>query len=164
MSSSTTSHKISVRTSSTPTATGSPSAVPRPSTVRFTATTIGQSESATVDLVNNGTAPLTVTSAQIAQGGDATDFTVTSNICNGQTVAAGASCTVTVEFTPTAAGDATASLTFIDNADPTTQQVELFGTGEAQAPPTTTPTTVTTPTTPTNPSSGQTTTQPAPLQ
>ena len=162
VSSSTTRHKISVRTSSTPTTSGSPSAVPRPSAVRFSATTIGQSESATVDLVNNGTAPLTATSAQIAQGRDATDFTVTSNGCNGQTVAAGASCTVTVEFTPTAAGDATASLTFSDNADPTTQQVELFGTGEAQAPPTTTPTTVTT--TPTNPSSGQTATQPAPLQ
>jgi hypothetical protein len=85
-------------------------------------------------------------------------------MCVGQTVAAGASCTVTVEFTPTAAGDTTASLTFTDNADPTTQQVQLFATGVAQAPPPTTSTTATTPTTPTNPSSGQTATQPPPLQ
>ena len=147
--SSTTSHSTSVQVTTSGTPATAPSAVPRPRAITFPATTIGQSAPMEVDLVNNGPGSLTVTSAQIS---DTSEFTVASNTCAGQ-VAADTLCTVTVDFTPTASGAASAVLTFSDDADPPTQQVPLAGTGQPQA------RSGTGTTTPTTPSSG-TATQP----
>jgi hypothetical protein len=148
--SSTTSHSTSVHVTTSATPATAPNAFPRPRAITFPATTIGQSATMEVDLVNNGPGPLTVTSAQIS---DTSEFTVASNTCAGQ-VAAATLCTVTVDFTPTAAGSATTVLTFTDDADPPTQQVPLAGTGQPQQ-----ATSGTGTTTPTTPSSG-TATQP----
>lgn len=43
-------------------------------------------------------------------GADASEFTVTADSCDGAPLAGGASCTVTVRFEPTSAGDKTAAL------------------------------------------------------
>jgi hypothetical protein len=51
-----------------------------------------------------------------------------TNTC-GSSVAAGASCTISVKFTPTATGKQTGTLTIVDNAG--TQTVALSGTGTA---------------------------------
>ena len=76
----------------------------------------------TLTLTNKGTGaltPLTIT----ASG----DFTQTNN-CAGS-VAAGAGCTISVTFTPTAPGNRTGTLTLTDNASNSPQTVTLSGTG-----------------------------------
>ena len=73
-------------------------------------------------LTNTGSAPLTISS--IAINGD---FAQT-NAC-GTSVAAGASCTITVTFTPTAAGTRSAMVTITDNATDSPHTVALSGTG-----------------------------------
>jgi hypothetical protein len=82
----------------------------------------------TVMLLNTGNAKLNVTNVTIA-GTNSSDFTQTNNC--GATVAAGASCTLSVTFTPTVAGSETGTLTITDNASPATQTVSLTGTGVA---------------------------------
>ena len=77
----------------------------------------------TVKLTNTGTAALNI--ASIVTSGD---FAISAKTC-GATVAVGASCTVSVKFTPTAIGTRSGALTFTDNASPTTQTVTLTGTG-----------------------------------
>jgi hypothetical protein len=88
----------------------------------------------TVTLTNGGTAPLVVSAVAIA-GADPGDFAVDGAPCV-TTLAAGASCTVTVTFTPTAPGSRGASLTFTDNSGGVAgsqQGVGLSGTGTAPA-------------------------------
>ncbi|WP_329133750.1 choice-of-anchor D domain-containing protein [Streptomyces sp. NBC_01476] len=75
-----------------------------------------------VTVTNTGTAAAGVSS--VATSGD---FTQT-NTC-GTSVAAGASCTVSVKFTPTAAGARTGSLTITGNASNSPTTVALAGTG-----------------------------------
>src|SRR5258708_16556784 len=47
----------------------------------------------------------------------------------GSSVAAGASCTISVKFTPTAAGTRTGTLTLTDNASNSPQTISLTGIG-----------------------------------
>jgi hypothetical protein len=80
----------------------------------------------TATLTNSGSG--TVNIASITPSGD---FAVTNN-CGG-TVAAGANCTLSVTFTPTAAGARTGSITVVDNASTSPQTVSLSGTGTSPA-------------------------------
>lgn len=59
------------------------------------------------------------------------DYAQTNNC--GTSLAAGASCTVNVTFTPTTTGSRTGTLTIADNASNSPQTVSLSGTGVAQA-------------------------------
>jgi FG-GAP-like repeat/Abnormal spindle-like microcephaly-assoc'd, ASPM-SPD-2-Hydin len=77
-----------------------------------------------VFLSSGGNAPVTITN--VAASGD---FAQT-NTCGGS-VAAGASCTISVTFTPTATGNRTGTLTITDNAPGSPQVVNLTGTGIA---------------------------------
>lgn len=79
----------------------------------------------TVTLTNH--AKVAVTFSSVAASGP---FAVASNTC-ASSVAAGATCTVGVTFTPIAAGTATGALTFTDSALNTPQTVALAGTGTA---------------------------------
>ncbi|HEV2207408.1 MAG TPA: choice-of-anchor D domain-containing protein [Verrucomicrobiae bacterium] len=85
------------------------------------------SASMTTTLSNTGTAALTIAS-MVATG----DFAQTNN-CAGS-VAAGASCTITVAFTPTATGSRSGAITITDNnngVNGSTQTVTLSGMGTA---------------------------------
>jgi FG-GAP-like repeat/Abnormal spindle-like microcephaly-assoc'd, ASPM-SPD-2-Hydin/FG-GAP repeat len=88
----------------------------------------------TVTVANTtGTAALTITSITLS-GTNASDYAQT-NTC-GTSVAAGASCTISVTFTPGAEGTRTATLTVTDNTGGTsgsTQTASLTGTGVAPA-------------------------------
>ena len=82
----------------------------------------------TTTLTNSSTtATLAITSIGIA-GTGAADFTQTANTC-GATLAPGASCHVSLTFTPSATGASTAILTFTDGAQNSPQNVSLTGTG-----------------------------------
>jgi sugar lactone lactonase YvrE len=79
-----------------------------------------------VVVTNSGNAPLGLPTIR-AEGPNSLDFTVTS-AC-GKTLAASASCTVTVAFTPSAIGARSASLLFNDLVANAPQTVTLAGTG-----------------------------------
>ena len=82
------------------------------------------SSSQTVTLANTGNGPLTITNIST------TGSFPQTNSC-GTTVAASASCTITVSFAPGATGQASGMLTISDNAADSPQTVSLTGTGTA---------------------------------
>jgi Beta-propeller repeat/HYDIN/CFA65/VesB-like, Ig-like domain len=82
----------------------------------------------TVTLRDYGTAPITLTSV----AADA-PFAATDN-CGGTVAPGGASCTITVTFTPTVTGQVTGNLTITDNASGGTQTVALTGNGTTPGP------------------------------
>jgi archaellum component FlaF (FlaF/FlaG flagellin family) len=88
----------------------------------------------TVTLTNNHSLALSISSIAIS-GTNAADFSQ-SNTCPGGSsqLSAGASCTISVTFSPSANGARSASLTFTDNAAGSPQSVALSGTGAAAAP------------------------------
>jgi hypothetical protein len=99
----------------------------------FGSATVGAASAAqTVTLSNSGTAPLTLTSLVSSS----TAFKITGGTCSaGGSVAAAATCTVTMTFNPVAAGTASGTLTIAHNASPTTSTVALSGSGTAAAAP-----------------------------
>ncbi len=114
-----------------------------PSSLKFPSTKVGSSSAAkVVTLKNTGNATLKINNGGITiSGTNASSFTDTTTC--GATVAAGASCTISVTFTPTTSGSLTASLNVADNAAGSPQSVALSGTGTASAPTATlTPTTL----------------------
>ncbi len=81
-----------------------------PTPYAFTATTVGQNATAMPFVVSNtGNGSSGVLSTALS-GANATDFGITSDGCNGQTLAPGASCTIDVQFTPASRGSRAASL------------------------------------------------------
>jgi len=78
----------------------------------------------TVTLTNSQTVSLNFSSIVISA-----NFAISSNTC-GASIAAGASCTVGVTFSPTAKGTVNGTLTFNDNAANSPQTVSLTGTGK----------------------------------
>jgi F5/8 type C domain/Pectate lyase superfamily protein/Abnormal spindle-like microcephaly-assoc'd, ASPM-SPD-2-Hydin len=93
-----------------------------PSSLTFAGTIVGQSAATqTVTVTNSGTTSATV-SAVSATG----DYSQT-NTCS--TVAVGASCTVTVKFTPTTSGTRTGTVTLTSNANNSPTSISLTGSG-----------------------------------
>jgi YVTN family beta-propeller protein len=111
-----------------------------PSPLAFGNQTQGKTSSAmTLTITNTGTANLTITT--VTPGGtNMADFPVGTDTCSNATVAAGKTCTVSVEFEPSTTASETATLTFADNVSGSPQTVNLTGTGVA---PVATPTTTT---------------------
>ncbi len=87
---------------------------------------ISTSTSLPTTLTNSGGSTLSIASIGIT-GTNAGDFSQT-NTC-GPTLAAGANCTITVKFSPTATGARTASVSISDNAPNSPHTVSLTGTG-----------------------------------
>jgi hypothetical protein len=85
----------------------------------------------TTTLTNSGPAPLNISSI-VVTGTNASDFTQT-NTC-GTSVLPGASCTITVTFTPTQMGPRTASVTITDDAPGSPRSVSLSGIGVTSGP------------------------------
>jgi len=105
---------------------GTPAASLSTATLTFKKVLIGQtSPTQTVTLTNTGTATLNISSV-VAN----LDYHISANTC-GATLAAGANCSVSVTFAPTAKGARKGTLTFNDNAPNSPQTVALTGTGES---------------------------------
>jgi hypothetical protein len=79
-----------------------------------------------VQVTNSGSAPLTLSEIYLT-GVDYKEFSQSNN-CNA-IVAAGASCTITVTFTPKTVGKRSAFIGLIDTGGGTPQTVTLAGTG-----------------------------------
>ncbi len=106
---------------------GTPAASLSPGSLTFASQTVNTTSAAqSVTLTNSGSAALSLTSVAIS-GTNGSDFAQT-NTC-GSSVNANASCTISVTFTPTAAGTRTANVSITDNATGSPQTVSLTGTG-----------------------------------
>jgi hypothetical protein len=114
---------VSLSGTGTGTSSGSATLSASPTSVAFGSEAVGSTTAAQkVTITNTGSAAATVSSvtagAPFAQ----------TNTC-GTSIAAGASCTASVTFTPTAAGGASANLTVASNATNPSLTVALTGTG-----------------------------------
>jgi len=109
-----------------------------PTSLTFGSQNVGTTSLAqNVTLTNTGNAALSVASVGLT-GTDPGDFSQT-NAC-GSGVAAGANCSISVTFAPTAAGSRSASVSIADNASGSPQTISLSGTGvQPETPPGTYP-------------------------
>ena len=83
----------------------------------------------TVTVTNVGSVVVSFTGSGIVIAGtDPADYVISANTC-GPSLAAGASCTVSVRFMPTATGTRSATLQFNDDGGASPQSVALIGTG-----------------------------------
>src|SRR5204862_3247375 len=78
-----------------------------------------------VTLINTRNATLTFSGSFLISG----NFAFGGLGTCGSTVAAGANCTISVKFTPTATGTRTGAVTLNDNAPNTPQKISLSGSG-----------------------------------
>ena len=93
---------------------------------------VGTSSSpVTFTLHNLGTADLHVSTATLGSPNPG-QFTISNDLCSGQTVAPAGTCTVDVAFAPTSVGAKTASLDIASDATNGTVSVPLSGTGTAR--------------------------------
>ena len=107
------------------TGTGTAPAIQLSSTALSFSTTFGTAAAAQIlTVTNSGSAAATISGITIG-GPNATSFAETNNCA---TLAAGASCSVTVNLTATAAASYSASLSIADNAANSPQSVSLSGT------------------------------------
>jgi trimeric autotransporter adhesin len=105
-----------------------PALTASPSSLDFGTVLIGTAAAPqTITIRNTGNAA--TTPASTVTGAGASDFAVTVNGCNGRSLTAGASCTLTVAFSPTAAGvrSATVAVTGTGGAS---ASARLSGTGQ----------------------------------
>lgn len=100
-----------------------------PSTPSFPATTQGTSSAPqTISVVNSGNAALQISSVSLG-GSNASEFSLSSN-CTAP-LAPAASCSVSVVFSPVAAGQSAAMLTVTDDAPGSPQSASISGTAVA---------------------------------
>ncbi|PYV24595.1 MAG: hypothetical protein DMG24_11040 [Acidobacteria bacterium] len=110
---------------------GSPAASLSPTSLTFSSQSVGTTSPAqAVMLSNSGSAALSITSIAMS-GANSGDFAAT-NTC-GNSLAASASCTINVTFTPATSGTRSAALTVTDNASGSPQTVSLTGTGTSSS-------------------------------
>jgi sugar lactone lactonase YvrE len=94
------------------------------SSFNYPAVTVGTTSGPRTETLTNHSGAAIAISSVVASAG----FNVASNNC-GTSIAAGASCSVNVTFTPKATGTVTGTLTFTDAAVNSPQVVTLTGTG-----------------------------------
>ena len=97
----------------------------------FGSTAVGSPISETYTIANSGNAALTLGQVSIG-GSNASDFTVTSQ--PGTSVAAGSSTTFTVQFSPTAVGTRTATVSFSEDDSSATSPFTFAISGVTAAP------------------------------
>ena len=115
--------------------TAGPAASLSPASLTFPTETVGTSStSESSTLRNSGSAPLTISGIGVA-GADAGDY-AEANDCPSApaTLAPSSACTISVTFTPSAAGTRSGSVRVTDDAGGSPQTVALSGTGAVAAP------------------------------
>jgi hypothetical protein len=99
-----------------------------PSTVEFGSVTIGSTSSArSFTVTNDGSLPTTI-GTLLVSGGEASEFPLAGGTCAGATLAAGATCSVSVSFKPGGTGARTASMD-VAGSGGAAVSVALSGTG-----------------------------------
>ena len=97
----------------------------------FPAQLVGTTSSpSTITVTNTAVAPVIFAGAVAVLGADSNNFAV-SDTCHSAPLAAGATCTISITFMPSAAGDRTATLVIEDDALGSPQTIPLHATGLA---------------------------------
>ena len=106
---------------------GAPVATPSSAVVTFANAAVGTwAPSQTVTVTNTGSGPLNIAALSISNA----EFVASVNSCSaGATIAPGASCVITVQFKPSAAGMRLATITLAHNASPAVTTIALSGLG-----------------------------------
>jgi len=116
--------------------TGSPTITLSATSLTFPTTTVGQTSAPiTVTVSNTGSATATLSSILLT--GNATSFNQTATTC-GASLAASATCTLSIVFVPLASGNVSLLVTVVDNSgnvSGATQGLTLTGTGSSVAVP-----------------------------
>jgi hypothetical protein len=108
-----------------------PTATLTPSTYNYGTVNEGSNKSETFTLKNTSTSSYTLNISSITTTGTSKgDFVITTNTC-GATLAKSATCSITVEFSPSTAGAESATLTVDDNTSGGSTTAALSGTGNA---------------------------------
>jgi len=100
-----------------------------PGSLDFGTTNQGTSTSSPISVKNSGTAALHISSIAIT-GANTNDFSSTSPTCTAP-LAANSVCTISVTFTPLAAGLRTATVTLTDDAPDSPQRINVQGTANS---------------------------------
>jgi hypothetical protein len=117
-----------------PAEAAAPAVTLTPSSLTFASQATGTTSAAqTITATNTGTTSLFFNNVNTS--GDSLDFTIGTDDCIGTTLPAGASCTISVTFSPTTTGTRTANVLYTDNAANSPQSVPLTGTGTGTAVP-----------------------------
>lgn len=115
-------------------ASGTPGITLSPASLTFATQHTGTTSTPqTITATNSGTASLF--SNNVALSGNTLDFTIVDDECIGMTIAPGASCAISVTFSPTTTGTRAASVVYTDNAPNSPQSAALTGTGEGTTAP-----------------------------
>jgi len=85
----------------------------------------------TVTVTNSGGAPLQLLSAVLG-GFNASDFSISADTCSGS-IAPNSSCSISIVFSPLAAGVRSTTLTITDNASNSPQSIAISGTAAPSA-------------------------------
>jgi hypothetical protein len=97
----------------------------------FAGQTVGTTSNQALEYFENtGDSPIVISSVSIT-GGNASNFTITTNTCpiGGSGVAGNGDCYVYITFTPSATGLSTSTLQFVDSATGSPHSVPLVGVG-----------------------------------
>jgi sugar lactone lactonase YvrE len=122
----------SVALSCTGAVAAAPQATLTPASADFGSLASGTTSPAqTFTLSNPGNATLSISGITLA-GTNASDFAIATNTC-GESLAASASCSIAITFTPSATGSFSATLSVADNAAGSPQTSALTGTGTVPA-------------------------------
>ena len=100
-----------------------------PSSLTFPAQTVGTTSTAKIVTIKNNLSTALTMSGNTFTGANAVDFGQSATTC-GATLAAGAKCTASITFKPTAKGTRVAVLDVADSAITSPQTVSLSGTGK----------------------------------
>jgi hypothetical protein len=126
---------VPISGSGTTPSTAAPAVTFTPTSLTFAALPMGTTSAAqSVNVANTGNAPLFINSAA-TRGANPLDFTEVNDGCSGLTLAAGTSCNVAINFSPTASGTRSGTLIVTDNAPASPQTVPITGTGTGTNPP-----------------------------
>jgi hypothetical protein len=110
-------------------AASAPAVTLTPSSLTFPTEAVGATSPAeSITVTNSGGSGLFINSAQ-TRGADPLDFTQVDDQCSGVTLAGGATCSVSIVFSPTTGGARSATFILTDNAADSPQSAPLSGTG-----------------------------------
>ncbi len=123
---------LKIPVSGTGVASTLPSLTFSPAALRFGNVTVGSSGSQTINIANNSAQAIPFSFPYVT-GADESDFLVAADTCptNGS-INAGASCSITISFTPPMGGPRTATLLLEDGAANSPQSIFLGGNGGTQ--------------------------------
>jgi hypothetical protein len=101
-------------------------------TVDFGAVAPGGSSSETITVTNYGDEDLVI--GTLSLGPAMPDFALSADACSGVTLAAGANCSFTIDYSPSGPGQVTSTVTLPSNAANSPSTLNLIGVGTVSAP------------------------------